>query len=26
LSEAVHEAALAVHGHAIHIPNKKKRK
>lgn len=22
LSEAVHEAALAVHGHAIHIPNK----
>lgn len=26
LSEAVHEAALAVHGHAIHIANKKKRK
>jgi len=26
LSEAVHEAALAVHGHAIHMPNKKKRK
>lgn len=26
LSEAVHEAALSVHGHAIHIPNKKKRK
>jgi dihydrolipoamide dehydrogenase len=26
LSEAVHEAALAVDGHAIHIPNKKKRK
>jgi dihydrolipoamide dehydrogenase len=26
LSEAVHEAALAVAGHAIHIPNKKKRK
>lgn len=25
LSEAVHEAALAVGGHAIHIPNKKKR-
>ncbi len=25
LSEAVHEAALAVEGHAIHIPNKKKR-
>ncbi len=25
LSEAVHEAALAVHGHAIHMPNKKKR-
>jgi dihydrolipoamide dehydrogenase len=25
LSEAVHEAALAVHGHAIHIANKKKR-
>ncbi len=25
LSEAVHEAALAVDGHAIHIPNKKKR-
>ncbi|MGK0440560.1 MAG: dihydrolipoamide dehydrogenase [Pseudohongiellaceae bacterium] len=25
LSEAVHEAALAVSGHAIHIPNKKKR-
>ena len=24
-SEAVHEAALAVHGHAIHMPNKKKR-
>ncbi|TGD75222.1 dihydrolipoyl dehydrogenase [Mangrovimicrobium sediminis] len=26
LSEAVHEAALAVDGHAIHIPNRKKRK
>ncbi|NNM11261.1 MAG: dihydrolipoyl dehydrogenase, partial [Pseudomonadales bacterium] len=26
LSEAVHEAALAVNGHAIHIPNKKPRK
>jgi dihydrolipoamide dehydrogenase len=26
LSEAVHEAALAVNGHAIHIPNKRKRK
>jgi dihydrolipoamide dehydrogenase len=26
LSEAVHEAALAVAGHAIHIPNKKRRK
>ncbi len=26
LSEAVHEAALAVGGHAIHIPNRKKRK
>lgn len=25
LSEAIHEAALAVHGHAIHIANKKKR-
>ncbi len=25
LSEAVKEAALAVHGHAIHMPNKKKR-
>ena len=25
LSEAVHEAALALHGHAIHIANKKKR-
>ncbi|KJS04041.1 MAG: dihydrolipoamide dehydrogenase [Gammaproteobacteria bacterium BRH_c0] len=25
LSEAVHEAALAVNGHAIHIPNKRKR-
>ncbi|HWV15250.1 MAG TPA: dihydrolipoyl dehydrogenase [Cellvibrio sp.] len=25
LSEAVHEAALAVHGHAIHMVNKKKR-
>lgn len=25
LSESVHEAALAVHGHAIHIANKKKR-
>lgn len=24
-SEAVHEAALAVHGHAIHMPNKKRR-
>ncbi len=26
LSEAVHEAALAVNGHAIHIANRKKRK
>ena len=26
LSEAVHEAALAVDGHAIHIANKRKRK
>jgi dihydrolipoamide dehydrogenase len=26
VSEAVHEAALAVSGHAIHIANKKKRK
>jgi dihydrolipoamide dehydrogenase len=25
LSEAVHEAALAVDGHAIHIPNRKRR-
>jgi dihydrolipoamide dehydrogenase len=25
LSEAVHEAALAVHGHAIHITNKKRK-
>lgn len=25
LSEAVHEAALAAHGHAIHMPNRKKR-
>ncbi|MFA5632199.1 MAG: dihydrolipoyl dehydrogenase [Porticoccaceae bacterium] len=25
LSEAVHEAALAVNGHAIHIPNRRKR-
>jgi dihydrolipoamide dehydrogenase len=25
LSEALHEAALAVNGHAIHIQNKKKR-
>ncbi|EIK45780.1 dihydrolipoamide dehydrogenase [Cellvibrio sp. BR] len=25
LSEAIHEAALAVHGHAIHVANKKKR-
>jgi len=25
LSETVHEAALAVHGHAIHVANKKKR-
>lgn len=25
LSETVHEAALAVHGHAIHIPNRKPR-
>ncbi|UTW45849.1 dihydrolipoyl dehydrogenase [bacterium SCSIO 12696] len=25
-SEAVKEAALAVHGHAIHMPNRKKRK
>jgi dihydrolipoamide dehydrogenase len=25
-SEAVKEAALSVHGHAIHMPNKKKRK
>lgn len=26
LSEAVHEAALAVNGHAIHIANKKPKK
>jgi dihydrolipoamide dehydrogenase len=26
LSEAVHEAALAVDGHAIHVPNRRKRK
>ena len=26
LSEAVHEAALAVNGHAIHIANRKQRK
>lgn len=26
LSESVHEAALAVGGHAIHIPNRKRRK
>jgi dihydrolipoamide dehydrogenase len=26
LSEGVHEAALAVHGHAIHIANRKQRK
>ena len=26
LSEAVHEAALAVEGHAIHIPNRKRKK
>jgi len=25
LSEALHEAALAVNGHAIHIANRKKR-
>jgi len=25
LSEAVHEAALAVNGHAIHIPNRKRK-
>lgn len=25
LSEAVHEASLAVNGHAIHVPNRKKR-
>ncbi|MAM70557.1 MAG: dihydrolipoyl dehydrogenase [Gammaproteobacteria bacterium] len=25
LSEAIHEAALAVNGHAIHMPNRKKR-
>ncbi len=25
LSEAVHEAALAIDGHAIHIPNRKRR-
>ena len=25
VSEALHEAALAVHGHAIHIANKRKR-
>lgn len=25
LSEAVHEAALAANGHAIHVPNRKKR-
>jgi dihydrolipoamide dehydrogenase len=26
LSEALHEAALAADGHAIHIANRKKRK
>jgi len=26
LSEAVHEAALAVDGHAIHVANRKARK
>ena len=26
LSEAVHEAALAVHNHMIHMPNRKPRK
>jgi dihydrolipoamide dehydrogenase len=26
LSEAVHESALALHGHAIHIANRKRRK
>jgi dihydrolipoamide dehydrogenase len=26
MSEAVHEAALAVEGHAIHMANRKKRK
>jgi dihydrolipoamide dehydrogenase len=26
LSEAVHEAALAANGHAIHIVNRRKRK
>jgi dihydrolipoamide dehydrogenase len=26
LSETFHEAALSVHGHAIHIANRKKRK
>jgi dihydrolipoamide dehydrogenase len=26
LSEAVHEAALAVNGHAIHIPNRKRKR
>jgi len=25
MSEALHEAALAVNGHAIHIANRKKR-
>ena len=25
-SEAVHEAALAVHGHAVHMPNRKRKK
>ena len=25
LSEAVHEAALAVNGHAIHMPNRKRK-
>ena len=26
LSEAVHEAALSVHGHAIHTANRKRKK
>jgi dihydrolipoamide dehydrogenase len=26
LSESVHEAALALHGHAIHVANRKKKR